>query len=170
MACLTKMAMPGAVMVLAVGIAAAFPQSIDPHRLYEQNCGGCHAPHAGDFAHDNLVRSDGKTVGRKSGAELRAFLGAGHGRLTQDEIEAIVAHLNSILKSGRLFREKCLICHDRAVEFARLQLAMKDGELIGRYSKRNIERFLASHGRLEADQVPLMVEVLKRQLLPVQPE
>ncbi len=157
-------------MILVIGTAVAYPQSIDPHQLYEQNCGGCHAPHAGEFVPDNLVHSDGNTVGRKSGVELRAFLEAGHGRLTQDEIMAIVAHLNSILKSGQLFREKCLICHDRAVKFARLQLTLKDGELVGRYSQRNIGQFLTSHGRLESDQVPQMVDVLKRQLVPEQPE
>lgn len=164
------MAIPGAVMALLIGAAAAQPQSIDPHQLYEQNCGGCHALHAGEFAHDNLVRVDGKTVGRKSGVELRTFLETGHGRLAPDEIVVIVAQLNSILTAGQLFQEKCRVCHDRAAKFARLNLAVEEGELIGRYSKRDIARFLIRHGRLAPDQVAKMVDVLKRQLVPQQTE
>ena len=152
------------VMILASGTAAAFAQSIDPHRIYEQNCSCCHAPHAGDFVHETLVYSDNRIIGRVSGKDVRAFLEAGHGKLTPDEIASITAQLTVILKSGRIFRQKCLACHDRAVTFARLQLVIRDGELIGRYSKRNIEAFLSGHGRLEPDEVSRMVDVLKRQL------
>lgn len=144
--------------------AAAFGQAIDPHRLYEQRCSGCHAEHAGDFVHENLVRSDGDIIGRQSGRELRAFLEAGHGALSLGEIVSLVTHLTSIQRSGRLFHDKCFICHNRAVDFARHTVLMEDGELIGRYSGRNIEQFLLTHGRLKNDEVPRMVEVLKRQL------
>ncbi len=149
---------------LAVAPSGAGADVIDPHQLYEQRCGNCHEPHAGDFVHDNLVLSDGEVLGRKTGRELRAFLDAGHGNLIADEIASMVAHLTSIQQSGRLFRDKCIICHDRAVELARHHLIITDGELVGRYSKRNIERFLSGHGRLTDDEVPRMVDVLKRQL------
>jgi hypothetical protein len=151
-------------VTLAGGLAGAFARTIDPHRIYEENCGDCHAPHAGNFVHDNLVHSDGKILGRKSGRELRAFLEAGHGKLTPDEIVSIIAHLMSIQQSGRLFHDKCIICHDRAVKLARSELIIRDAELIGRYSKRNIEQFLSGHGRLKVDEVSKMVDVLKRQL------
>ncbi len=159
-----KLTAPLTVMILATGFADSVAQSTDPHRLYEQNCGGCHTPHAGDFVENSLDRSDDGAVGRSSRKELRAFLEAGHGRLTPDEIESITTHLMSILTSGRVFHRKCIACHDRAVKFARLQLVIRDGELTGRYSKRNIEAFLSGHGRLEPDEVPMMVDVLKRQL------
>ncbi len=146
------------------GCTAASAQTIDPHLLYEQNCGGCHAPHAGDFVHDSLVRSNGHVQGRKSCQELRAFLQSGHGNLSIDEIGAMVRHLTDIQRSGRLFHDKCKICHGRAVVFARDELLLKDGKLTGRYSKRNIEQFLPGHGRLNADEVPGMIEVLKRHL------
>ena len=142
----------------------AWAQTIDPHELYEQRCGGCHTPHAGDFVHESLVRSNGSIIGRKSGRELRAFLEAGHGKLSADEIEAMVAHLTSIQQSGRLFHKKCRICHERAVTLARRELILKDGNLIGRYSNRDMRQFLLGHGRLTADEVPAMIDVLKRQL------
>ena len=66
--------------------------------------------------------------------------------------------------SGGLFEKKCRICHDRAVKLARTELTIKDGRLVGRYSKRDIATFLAGHGRLTADEVPLIVDMLKRQI------
>ncbi len=152
------------VAILAGSIAVAAAQTIDPHRLYEQRCGGCHTPHAGDFVRGTLVMSDGKLLGRRTGHEVRAFLEAGHGKLTPDEVESMVDHLMNIQRSGGLFEKKCIICHDRAVKLARSELVIKDGRLVGRYSKRDIEVFLASHGRLKADEVLKMVDVLKRQL------
>ena len=111
---------------------------------------------------------DGKTLGRKSRRELRPFLEAGHGKLTPDEITTMVTHLTNILQSGRVYHAKCLICHDRAVRFARTRLRIVDDVLIGRYSGRDIAQFLRGHGRLTGDEVPKMVEVLKRQLTTAQ--
>lgn len=139
-------------------------QTKDPHILYEQRCGGCHAEHAGDFVGDSLLNSNGDIYGRKSGQELRSFLESGHGKLTVFEIETMVRHLTNIQNSGQLFRNKCRICHDRAVILARRKLIVKDGELIGRNTKRNIAQFLSGHGRLTSDEVSTMVDVLKRQL------
>jgi len=164
MSSLLRWSIPCIVVILAGGLAGAFAQTIDPHPLYEDRCGGCHVPHAGDFVRDNIVLSDGKLIGRKSGREPRAFLEAGHGKLTPDEIESIVILMTNIQQSGGLFQEKCIICHDRAMSLARSELIMKNGKLIGRYSKRDIEQFLSSHGRLRPDEVSKMVDVLKRQL------
>jgi len=151
--------------VLAQGdVIGASAQTKDPHILYEQRCGGCHTEHAGDFVADSLLISNGDIYGRKSGQELHSFLESGHGSLTAFEIETMVRHLTNIQNSGQLFRNKCRICHDRAVILARRKLIVKDGELIGRNTKRNIAQFLSGHGRLTSDEVSTMVEVLKRQL------
>ena len=75
----------GVLCILAIlggSVAIAAAQTINPHRLYEQRCSGCHAPHAGQFVSDNLIVTDGKLIGRKTGREVRAFLEAGHGKLT----------------------------------------------------------------------------------------
>lgn len=149
---------------LTAGGRAALAQAGDPHALYEQRCAKCHSPHAGEFVADSLEQVDGKVVGRDSGRELRALLTRGHGRLASSEVDAMVAHLTSILAAGGLFREKCLICHGRAVGLARQKLIMRDGRLTGRYSGRDIAAFLAAHGRLEADEIPTVVQMLERQL------
>lgn len=148
-------------------IFGASAQSRDPHQLYEKHCGSCHAGHAGAFVRDNLDMRAGETVGRKSRLGLASLLGSGHGGLAPDEVAPLIAHLTSIHKSGHLFHDKCIVCHDRAVVFARNRLIVRNGTLTGRYSSRDIERFLSSHGRLTAAEVATMVEVLKRQLNPV---
>jgi hypothetical protein len=168
MASLAKLSVLCFLIILADQLTGAFAQTSDPHWLYEQHCSGCHTPHAGDFVRENLVLSDDKLVGRKSGRELRTVLESGHGKLKPDEIETIVTLMTNIQQSGRLFQEKCMICHDRAVTLARSELILKDGELIGRYSKRDIEQFLSTHGRLSPDEVTKMVNVLKRQLTTAQ--
>lgn len=162
----TRASLGGMVALIAflAGPCIAYAQSLDPHRLYEQRCAKCHAPHAGDFVHDSLVHSGGKVIGRKTSKELRSFLTKGHGKLEAVEIDAIVKHLQSIQKSGRLFHKKCLVCHDRAAELARAQLVISNDRLQGRYSGRDIEKFLSNHGRLEEEEVTTMIQVLKRQL------
>ena len=145
-----------------LGVAAQ--TVVDPHLVYELRCSGCHTQHARDFVHDHLINLDGEVIGRKSGREVGAFLEAGHGLLGSWQIEAIVAHFKVIQKSGSLFYKKCFSCHGRAVEFARKQLAIVDGKLIGRRSQRDIEAFLGKHGRLEPDEIAKMITTLKRQL------
>lgn len=151
-------------IVFAIGQNRAAAQAIDPHLLYEQKCSRCHAPHAGDFVHDSLLLSGDKLLGQKSGEEVPVFLNTGHGNLTPEEIDAMVAFLTQIRKSGQLFHEKCLICHDRAAQFARITLEIEDGRLVGRYSGRDIKQFLKTHGRLETGEVSKIMTVLKRQL------
>ena len=152
------------ILVLTGGLSAALGQTIDPHQLYEQKCAGCHVSHAGDFVRASLIESGEKILGRKSGRELDSFLEAGHGNLDREEIGVMISHLTAIQLSGGLFRDKCRTCHDKAVTFAREYLFVKDGVLTGRYSNRDIERFLSGHGRLNPDEVSKMVDVLMRQL------
>ncbi len=149
---------------LLVVLASRSTHALDPHRIYEQNCGRCHESHAGDFVHESLSIENGKLHGRKSGQEVGRFLESGHGKLSRDPILALMNHMMTIHTSGALFRKKCIICHDRAVKLARLELIIVDGELTGRYTDRNIEEFLFSHGGLKGDETAKMITVLKRHL------
>ena len=152
------------------GSPALYAQTLDPHALYERSCARCHAPHAGDFVPESLVRLGDRIVGRETGKELRAFLAAGHGRLAPGEVDAMVAHLAFILEAGGLFREKCLICHDRAAVLARRELLLLGGRLVGRYTGRDIPAFLENHGRLEGAEVATILRMLERQLAAPGPE
>ena len=150
--------------LVLLGGAVARAQTIDPHQLYERRCAGCHAPHAGDFARDSLERAGGEVLGRRNGKALRPLLEAGHGKLTAQEIDVMVAHLTAILRSGALFRQKCRICHDRAVLLARARLLQRNSRLVGRYTGRDIAAFLEIHGRLDSAEASRILEMLKRQL------
>lgn len=150
--------------VALLGDPAASAQAIDPHALYEQRCSHCHAPHAGEFVPDHLEHHGDAIVGRRTGKALHSFLSAGHGRLSADEIDVIVAHLAFILEQEALFRKHCLICHGRAVDLARSQLVIRNGTLMGRYTGRTTETFLEHHGRLQANDVARVVKMLERQL------
>ncbi len=145
-------------------------QAVDPHDLYEQRCSACHVPHAGDFVHDSLEQLGDKFVGRSSGKELRSFLTGGHGKLAPPEVDVMVSHLASILESGGLFRDKCRICHGRAIALARSKLILKNGRIVGRYTGRDIATFLEAHGRLEGDEIATVVRALRRQLIPQRAE
>lgn len=151
-------------LVLCAFSDPARAQAVDPHTLYEQRCGRCHVAHAGSFAQESLERRDGVVAGRESGRELRDFLKRGHGKLTDAEVEIMVAHLTAVLEAGGLFRERCLICHDRAVVLARRELVLRGDRVVGRYSGRDIEIFLETHGRLDQDQITTIMEMLRRQL------
>lgn len=147
-----------------LGGQGAVAQDIDPHDLYERRCGGCHSPHAGQFVQDSIAREDGKLVGQSNGMGVEAFLSAGHGKLSPVEIEAMMSHLTAILDAGALFKDNCVICHGRAVVFARGHLGMKDGLLVGRYTGREVEEFLTGHGRLEEPEIRIIVEALSKQV------
>lgn len=153
---------------LLVGIPGAaasdrLPGS-DPHALYETKCAPCHEAHAGDFVPDHLDFKGDIVVYRSSGNAVETFLGTGHGKLGEQEVKILMDHLSAILQSGQIFRKKCLICHDTAVKLARSELILKDDDLYGRYSASKVSEFLHNHGRLDADEVDMMVDVLSRQL------
>jgi cytochrome c5 len=149
-----------------LGVLSGAPghaQEIDAHTVYERACAGCHSAHAGDFVFESLIASGEGLVGKKTGMPVAAMLSAGHGRLTAEEAEALAAQFIAIHEGGRLFQRKCYVCHQRAVVLSRLKLIEQDGRLVGRYTGRDIESFLAEHGRLTPDEVPLMLDRLSAQ-------
>lgn len=149
---------------LSFAACSAWAADVDPHGLYERRCAGCHLEHAGDFVQESILRADGELIGKTNGIEVRAFLMRGHGKLSPAEVEVMMAHLTAILEAGALFQDRCVICHGRAVDFARLHLGMRDGVLIGRYSGHLVAEFLTGHGRLEPSEIETVVEALARQV------
>lgn len=137
-------------------------QEVDPHRIYENSCSGCHSPHSGDFVWDELNVSDGVLVGARSGRAVEIYLRSGHGGVTPDKAEVLLAHFRIIRDSGGIFIEKCRICHVTAVELVRNNLILDEGKLTGRYTGRDIGAFLDGHGRLSPEEVSEMLSVLTR--------
>ncbi|TMV03309.1 hypothetical protein FGK63_20090 [Ruegeria sediminis] len=134
----------------------------DPHGVYEETCARCHAPHAGDFVWGELKVSDGVLAGNRSGRTVDAYLSSGHGGASPDEAATLLDHFRAVRDSGRMFQEKCRICHGTALSLTRAHLIIADGELVGRYSGRNIGALLKVHGRLSPEEAKQMLDVLTR--------
>ncbi len=152
---------------LACLLCAAFAaqaQQADPHLVYERKCGTCHAAHAGDFVWEALTETGDGLAGRVSGRPVRDMLLRGHGGLTAPEIDSLLEQFARIRQSGQLFRRKCVICHDSAVQLARRELALDGDRLVGRYTGRDIAAFLIGHGRLDRSEVTDMIAILRRAL------
>lgn len=147
----------------ACAIGAARADNINPHDVYESNCARCHAPHAGAFVFETLENRNGVLTGTATQQPVEAYLASGHGGLSEEEIAVMTQLFRDISRSGRLFKRKCAICHNNANDLAHFDLVIRDGALFGRYSGRDIAAFLAGHGRLTPDEIPLMLDVLERQ-------
>ncbi|WP_271947312.1 hypothetical protein [Ruegeria faecimaris] len=154
----------GIAISIIVWAVPSTAQRANPHLIYEENCASCHLPHAGDFVSEKLIVSESGIVGKASGRPVIDYLKAGHGELSDEEINVLIEQFEFIQESGRLFQEKCIICHDNAAEFARQKLILRDDIVTGRYTDRDVAEFLLQHGRLDASEAQKMVEVLMRQL------
>lgn len=145
----------GLAMLAASGAAAA-----NFHEIFETRCAACHGDHAGPFARSSLVEREGTLTGARTGRPVREFLARHAGGLSGEEIALFVDVFTAQLRSGGFYQERCGICHDRAYEFARLRLALRDGRLVGRYSGRDIAGFLPGHARMTGEEARRMLEAL----------
>lgn len=154
-----------AIIVLAISWANQ-AHAMDPHRIYEQKCASCHARHASGFARNALAMRGGQLVAVKSNRELSAILPGHRGTsLTDDEIRSLIELFTRNISNQSLFQNKCIICHDRARDFARKCLIVdRQGALKGRYSGRLIGEFLQGHGRLTQSEVAQITKMLNWQL------
>ena len=108
---------------------------------------------------------DAGVQGWQAGRDLLSIFGHHRGtQQTQAETEALIEAFRRNISSGSLYQRKCIDCHDRACDFARIRLVIVQGVLKGRYSGYVVEDFLRGHGRLNGSEVAQMVATLKWQL------
>ncbi len=165
---LTAMAIFTASVIVTMSVIVAIPamaQDIDPHQLYEQRCAACHPPHARELVKDTLTMRQGNLILKSDGTGFIDFL-ASHPRrpLDKPQAEALTKQFEAMLKTGFLFEQKCIVCHERAIDLARLNLLERDGTIIARYTGRDIATFLQTHGRLTPREVDTIIAMLHRQL------
>ena len=103
-------------LCLGVGISltgaalhSATARALDYHELFEARCGACHG-HAGDLARDTLVVVDGALMGRETGNDIRTFLNAHYGGLSDDESAVLYDMMFRQVAAAGLFKERCSIC------------------------------------------------------------
>ena len=142
----------------------AGPAMADPHAIYEEACGRCHSAHAGAFFAKRLNLFDDRVVSIASGRPLDRFLKQGHGGLVSADADALTVFAKMILSNDRLFKRKCRVCHDPAVDLARHELIVTDGRLQGRFTGREIHAFLLGHGRLSDAEAGRIADMLRWQV------
>jgi len=157
--CILKFAMATVGIILACLIPPNEAFSFDVHELFESRCGSCHQ-HAGNVSRERLVISDGVLRGRVSGRNIRVFLPDHYGYPNPDETAALYDLFFSQKQDGGKFKARCAVCHVRARELARLSLIRDGDSLRGRYTGRDITEFLSNHGRIEATEIDIFIEML----------
>ncbi|MDP2368621.1 hypothetical protein [Rhodoferax sp.] len=151
----------GALMVLLVfaSLSSAAPAEVDLHDYWDQRCSYCHG-HSSEFARRFLRVDKGRLLGVHHRDDLDAFLRNHY--LSEQLVAPVRAMLMAQLTTAPLFSEKCAACHGTAAAFARKSLGVVNGVLVGTASARKVVDYLASHGRLEPLEVPIMVDTLRR--------
>lgn len=145
--------------LLFASVSSAASTEVDLHDYWDQRCNYCHG-HSGEFARRFLRVDQGRLRGVHHRDDLEAFLRNHY--LTEPLVAPVRAMLMAQLTTKPLFGEKCAGCHETAAAFARKSLDIVDGVLIGTASGIKVVDYLASHGRLEAHEVPLVVDNLLR--------
>jgi len=146
-------------LMACAGMARAQPAP-DPHAVFEADCLSCHG-HAGAFARAHLRLEDGRPLTSR-GVPVASFLRTHRGGLPEADIAPMIEMFRQQLTSGALYERRCLICHDRARDFARLNLILHEDRLFGRYSGHEIAAFLHGHARLTQDEASRMRTLLER--------
>ena len=155
---------------LAIYGKSTVAQTIDPHKLYESKCAICHESHAYEFVKNILKKEDYKLVGKRIERDINLILNNHRGTsLSKSESNTLITHFLGILKREGLYRQKCIMCHDSAVNLARHKLILRNGSLYDRYGGRWITNFLRDHGRLDESELIIITEMLNYQLTTTQP-
>ncbi len=159
----TRLALIALAILAAPAAPAAEPPAPDFHALFEERCLSCHG-HAGAFARAHLTLRDG-VVRDRLGRDVRRTLARHHGGLTAQEIDLFVRVFARQIEADGLYEEKCGKCHASARDLARDKLLATPDGLVGRYTGRDIGKFLLGHGRIDADQAAALTEALRAILL-----
>ena len=150
-------------LLAAVGLVSAActtADAIDLHQFWDARCSDCHG-HSAAFARSHLTVKDGVLIGRHR-SDLKQFLATHEAGSAQSG--PLYAMLLAQASTVPVFQQKCAGCHGTAAEFARSSLRLRDGVVIGRENGLAISEFLKRHGRLAAEEAPIVVESLTRVL------
>ncbi len=134
--------------------------ALDPNAFWENRCAECHGP-AGPFARTHLHLEDDKLAGRRN-RDLERFLALHEAGAA--ESEAIYAMLLAQIQTAPAYEQKCAGCHESAAEFAKASLEVRNGVFFGRKRAQPLADILKRHGKLTADEIPVVVDVLTRAL------
>ena len=143
--------------------AASGAKPIDAHALYEKKCGSCHTKHASGLAQRSLkLDAEKQAVTNAGGRGDKLLVEHKKTALSDAEIKALTDQFAVMLGTGFVFQKKCAGCHSTGLDFARLYLTIKDGELISRVHDTPVAKLLETHARLTETQLKTVVDMLRR--------
>jgi hypothetical protein len=140
--------------------------ALDLHQFWDQRCSDCHG-HAGDFARRHLKAENGVLVGQHHGHNLKQFMG--QHEMGPEHVERIYGMLLAQAATKPVYQQKCAGCHGTAAELARDSITRRDGVLLALPSQRPLADLLKRHGKLSAEEIPIVLESLSRVLGEVKP-
>ena len=147
--------------VSAEKIKAAEVKSQDPdlHKLWDSKCVTCHG-HSGEFSRKFLKIVDGQLKGRLFENDLRLFLHNHY--LAGKEVDSIYAMLLAQASVVPRFKQECSGCHQKAAEFVRKSLILKDSVLYSNKLKTPVSHFLVTHRGLTVEDIEFFIKQLTR--------
>ena len=134
-------------------------QGPDLHKLWDSKCVTCHG-HSAEFSREFLKVVDGQLQGRLFENDFRLFLKNHY--LAGKEVDSIYAMLLAQASIVPRFRQECSGCHQKASEFVRNSLVLKDGVLFNNKRQIPVRNFLVSHRGLNAEDIEFFTKQLTR--------
>ncbi len=154
-----------AVFLAAVWGSLGVAADVDPHRVYEAKCRSCHFEHGADMARLKFKEGKDGLVVHRTGQPVSQLLRSHHGvKLDTAEMAAVLGLFSNGLRWGGVFQRRCSGCHGRADEFARTNLEIRDAKVQARRDGKDVATLLAGHGEATADEVRILMEMLRYQL------
>ncbi len=153
----------GLTFMLGIGATAS---ALDLHQFWDKRCHDCHG-HAGEFARRHLKVENGKLTGRHHTDNLKQFMG--RHEMGPEHVERIYGMLLAQAATKPVYQQKCAGCHGTAAELVRASISRQDGVLVALPSKRPLSELLKKHGKLSAEEMPIVLESLARVLGEVAP-
>lgn len=142
----------------AAGCASAIAGT-DLHAYWDERCLACHG-HAADFSRRFLRVKEGRLLGWHHREDLVQFLRTHYA--ADEYAPALYAMLLAQREAEPVYREKCAGCHQRAAELVRASIVMREGRLATRRGGQDLAEFLKTHGGANADQLPGLLDTLRR--------
>ncbi|MEQ1716350.1 MAG: hypothetical protein ABL907_10265 [Hyphomicrobium sp.] len=145
--------------------ARAADAFVDAHTLYEKQCGACHTEHAADLSRQKFSIVSEQLQVSRTGVPVENLLRDHHGVRLDDAQQAALGQLFTLgLKWAGVFQHRCVLCHGKAVTFAREKLVLEDDQLIIRGSRIDVAGFLATHGDATPKEIETLLEMFRYQI------
>jgi len=129
----------------------------DAKKIWTKTCFTCHGD-SGDMARNFLTVVDGKLQGPLHKDTFRMFLTNHY--LSKTKADAVYSLLLTQAQTKSRYEKECSSCHQKASDLVRDKLALHNGVLYNRESKKVTYHFLQTHRELSKEDVKFYMRKL----------